>query len=112
MALYLDGAGKIDRIVGLSAVNHGTTAFGLEPMIEFIKSFKWLVFDFDFLTSIAPGLQDILSTSAFIKKVNEGSDTLDSVFHANIVTKYDAIVPPYNSSFQGTGGLNVLNFVL
>ncbi|KAF9932395.1 hypothetical protein FBU30_008247 [Linnemannia zychae] len=107
---YQGGQGKVHSIIGLSAINHGTSWQGLAPFLEKLKGFvKRMTLDVDLVTSAAPALQDIMSTSNFIADLNAHGETLSDVFQANIVTKYDEIVSPYKSSFQnGSGVVNVV----
>ncbi|KAG9063004.1 hypothetical protein KI688_004604 [Linnemannia hyalina] len=104
------GKGKIHSMIGLSAINHGTTWQGLAPLLEKLKEMvKFLTLNVDIVTKAAPALQDIMSTSKFIQELNAHGETLPDVFQANIVTKYDEIVSPYKSGFQsGPGVVNVV----
>ncbi|KAF9134623.1 hypothetical protein BGW39_006388 [Mortierella sp. 14UC] len=107
---YQGGKGKMHSMVGISAINHGTSWQGLAPLLEKLKGMvKALTLNNDLVTKAAPALQDIMSTSQFVKDLNAHGDTLPDVFQANIVTKYDEIVSPYKSSFQsGEGVVNVV----
>ncbi|KAF8942416.1 hypothetical protein BGZ47_006481 [Haplosporangium gracile] len=107
---YQGGKGKMHTMIGLSAINHGTSWQGLAPILEKLKGMvKFLTFNVDIVTKAAPALQDIMSTSKFVKDLNVHGETLPDVFQANIVTKYDEIVSPYKSSFQsGPGVVNVV----
>ncbi|KAG0276079.1 hypothetical protein BGZ95_008030 [Linnemannia exigua] len=107
---YQGGKGKMHSMIGISAINHGTSWQGLAPMLEKLKGMvQFLTFNNDLVTKAAPALQDIMSTSQFVKDLNAHGETLPDVFQANIVTKYDEIVSPYKSSFQsGEGVVNVV----
>ncbi|KAG0378544.1 hypothetical protein BGX24_003524 [Mortierella sp. AD032] len=107
---YQGGKGKMHSMIGISAINHGTSWQGLAPMLEKLKGMvQFLTFNNDLVTKAAPALQDIMSTSQFVKNMNAHGETLPDVFQANIVTKYDEIVSPYKSSFQsGEGVVNVV----
>ena len=85
---YQGGKGKMHSMIGLSAINHGTTWQGLAPILEKLKGMvKFLTFNVDIVTKAAPALQDIMSTSKFVKDLNAHGETLPDVFQANIVTK-------------------------
>lgn len=76
-------------MIGLSAINHGTSWQGLAPILEKLKGMvKYLAFNVDVVTKAAPALQDIMSTSKFVHDLNAHGETLPDVFQANIVTKY------------------------
>ncbi|KAF9087092.1 hypothetical protein BGX23_008368 [Mortierella sp. AD031] len=107
---YQGGKGKMHSMIGISAINHGTSWQGLAPLLEKLKGMvKFLTFNNDLVTKAAPALQDIMSTSKFVADLNAHGETLPDVFQANIVTKYDEIVSPWKSSFQnGTGVVNVV----
>ncbi|KAG0197389.1 hypothetical protein BGX33_000696, partial [Mortierella sp. NVP41] len=72
-------------MIGIAPVHQGTSILGLAPLIERIRSLKvHLLGGVNVVGEVAPALQELLSTSAFIHKLNEGGDTLPDVFQANI----------------------------
>ncbi|KAG0252220.1 hypothetical protein BG011_007114 [Mortierella polycephala] len=104
---YLDGAGKVYRHVGISAINHGTTLSGITVFAKALGIFTPSQPLFD---AIAPSLFQMVDTSEFMAKLNAGGDTAPGVIHSNIVTKYDEIVTPYENCYQN--GPNVVNALL
>jgi len=75
-------------MIGISAINHGTSWQGLAPIFESLKEkIKFLTLNVDLITKAAPALQDIMSTSKFVADLNAHGETLPDVFQANIVTK-------------------------
>lgn len=93
---YQGGKGKMHSMIGLSAINHGTSWQGLAPILEKLKGMvKLLTFNVDVVTKAAPALQDIMNTSKFVADLNAHGDTLPDVFQANIVTKYVTLPVPF-----------------
>ncbi|KAF9435633.1 hypothetical protein BGZ76_005864 [Entomortierella beljakovae] len=94
---YLDGAGKVYRHVGVSAINHGTTLSGI---VTLAKVFGLLEPSQVLFDQIAPSLYQMINTSPFIAKLNAGGDTSPGVIESNIATKYDEIVTPFETCYQ------------
>ncbi|KAG0338795.1 hypothetical protein BG005_003616, partial [Podila minutissima] len=94
---YQGGAGKISRMIGISPVTHGATLSGIETLARAIGLREFSRASLDLA---APALMQMVTDSEFMKKLNDHGDTLPGVFQANIVTKFDEIVTPYQSGFQ------------
>ncbi|KAF9367519.1 hypothetical protein BGX21_007311, partial [Mortierella sp. AD011] len=59
--------------------------------------------------AVAPSFYQMVVNSTFMKKLNAGSDIAPGVTFANIATKYDEVVTPYENCYQNdTGVTNVL----
>jgi triacylglycerol esterase/lipase EstA (alpha/beta hydrolase family) len=97
---YLGGAAKVDRLVGLSPSNHGTTLFGL---LSFVGAAETAA-GFPLLSAIGCAACDQQTAgSPFLTALNAGGDTVPGVTYTVIETKYDDVVTPYVSEFL-TGG--------
>ncbi|KAF9563279.1 hypothetical protein EC968_004892 [Mortierella alpina] len=104
---YMDGAGKVKRMVGIASITHGSTysqlttlaeAYGLtEPLKTAVRT--W-----------CKACIDQVHDSPFIKKLNDGGDTTPGVIHSYIGTRYDETVTPYDITFSYSPG--VTNTVL
>ncbi|KAI1309517.1 hypothetical protein EDD11_004066 [Mortierella claussenii] len=103
---YLGGAGKVNRMVGISPINHGTTLDGITTIAQALRIFNPAQPIFD---SFAPSFYQMVNTSPFIAKLNEGGDIAKGVIHSNIATRYDEVVTPWNTCYQNEPGVtNVL----
>ncbi|SCK52785.1 triacylglycerol lipase [Streptomyces sp. WMMB 322] len=90
---FLDGAEKVNALVGIAPSNHGTTLSGLTGLVDLIPGLG------DAVDGLAPSLMQQKKGSDFINRLNEGGDTLPGVKYTVIATKYDQIVTPYKSQF-------------
>ncbi|KAI9232170.1 MAG: lipase [Podila humilis] len=104
---YLGGAGKVNRMVGISPITHGTTLSGIATVAKALQVFYPAEPLFD---KIAPSFYEMVNTSPFIAKLNAGGDTSPGVVHSNIATKFDEVVTPYQTAFENDPG--VTNVVL
>ncbi|KAG0042503.1 hypothetical protein BGZ83_000387 [Gryganskiella cystojenkinii] len=104
---YLDGAGKVYRMVGVSPITHGTTLDGIANIAKAFNIFYPSQPAFD---SVAPSFYQMVDTSDFIAKLNAGGDIAPGVIHSNIATTFDEVVTPYNTCFQNDA--NVTNVLL
>ncbi|KAF9995470.1 hypothetical protein BGZ80_007496 [Entomortierella chlamydospora] len=103
---YLDGAGKVYRHVGVSPINQGTT---LDSITTFAKAIGLFTPSEPLFDAVAPSFYQMVINSTFMKKLNAGSDIAPGVTFANIATKYDEVVTPYENCYQNdTGVTNVL----
>lgn len=95
---FLNGAAKVDRLVGLAPSNHGTTVDGLQNLAAALAG--------------AVGCDacvEQLAGSAFLTRLNAGGDTLPGVSYTVIETRFDEVVTPFTSAFlSGTAVTNVL----
>ncbi|KAG0048788.1 hypothetical protein BGZ83_006295 [Gryganskiella cystojenkinii] len=104
---YLGGAGKINRMIGISPITHGTTLGGITTLANAVGLLSLGNVGLD---PFAPALMQMVVNSSFIQQLNAPGDTLENVFQANIVTKYDEVVTPYLTGYQT--GAGVVNQVL
>jgi triacylglycerol lipase len=89
---FLGGAAKVDKLIGLSPSNHGTTT-PLAPVVA----------------PVCPSCGEQTAGSAFLTTLNTGGETVAGVSYTVIETRYDEVVTPYTSAFlQGPGVTNVL----
>ncbi|KAG0355910.1 hypothetical protein BG005_005176 [Podila minutissima] len=103
---YLGGAGKVNRMVGVSPITHGTTLSGISTIAKALQIFYPAQQLFD---KIAPSFYQMVDSSSFIAKLNAGGDTSPGVIHSNIATKFDEVVTPWSTAFQqGPGVTNVV----
>ncbi|KAF9159969.1 hypothetical protein BGX20_002721 [Mortierella sp. AD010] len=103
---YLDGAGKVNTHVGVSPINQGTT---LDDITTFAKTVGIFNPSQPLFDAVAPSFYQMVVNSTFMKKLNAGSDIAPGVTFANIATKYDEVVTPYENCYQNdTGVTNVL----
>ncbi len=98
---YLDGASKVDDLIGLSPGNHGSNAWGLAklPGVPQLLGF-----------GLGPAMQQQVAGSPFITALNEGGDTVPGADYTVIQSDKDEIAAPYTSSFLN--GPNVDNILL
>ncbi|KAF9121239.1 hypothetical protein BGW39_010672 [Mortierella sp. 14UC] len=94
---YLDGAGKINRMVGVSAIHHGTTLSGITTFASALHILNPSQPHFD---AVAPALYQMIVGSPFMQKLNAGGDTSPGVIHSNIATRFDEIVTPWETCYQ------------
>ncbi|QRP45124.1 triacylglycerol lipase [Amycolatopsis sp. FDAARGOS 1241] len=102
---YLGGAAKIDKLIGLSPSNHGTSLYGLLSTVQAIPPARDLV-------GVACAACNEQSTgSAFLADLNAGGDTVPGIAYTVIQTKFDDVVTPYTNAFLKSAP-NVENIVL
>ena len=94
---FLGGAGKVSDLVGLAPSNHGTTS----PMA--------LVGAWNGCTACA---QQVAWGSAFLDRLNAGSETPGPVDYTSVETQYDQVVLPYTSAFLSGPRARVTNITL
>ncbi|MEV6674996.1 triacylglycerol lipase [Streptomyces sp. NPDC051162] len=101
---FLGGAPKVGSLVGIAPNNHGTTLSGLTKLLDVVPGARGV------LKGLTPGLTDQVVGSDFMRRLNEGGDTVPGVNYTVIATKYDEVVTPYTSAFLS--GPNVRNVVV
>lgn len=79
---FLEGATKVDDVVGFAPPNHGT-ATPLAPL----------------LGGLCPACAQMAAGSAFITSLNQGVQAPAPVSFTQISTRYDVLVTPYTSAF-------------
>ncbi|WP_435854876.1 esterase/lipase family protein [Streptomyces triculaminicus] len=95
------GAKKVNALVGLAPNNHGTTLSGITKLLDIVPGARGVI------SATAPGLTDQVVGSDFMKRLNEGGDTVPGVRYTVIATRYDEVVTPYETQFLS--GPNVRN---
>ncbi|MGP3988754.1 alpha/beta fold hydrolase [Streptomyces sp. 3N207] len=98
---FLGGASKVNALVGIAPTNHGTTLSGLTKLVDHFPPAG------DVVEEVGPSLLQQKEGSDFIKKLNEGGDTVPGVKYTVIATKYDQVATPYKTGFLD--GPNVKN---
>ncbi|MFF4739599.1 esterase/lipase family protein [Streptomyces sp. NPDC001262] len=101
---FMNGASKVDKLIGLAPDNHGATASGLSTLGRKVPGVSTV------LSLSVPGVEDQRVGSEFMKKLNSKPDTVPGVQYTVISTKYDEIATPYKS--QQLSGPNVRNVVV
>ncbi|UGY90579.1 esterase/lipase family protein [Streptomyces gobiensis] len=100
---FLGGAEKVNALVGIAPDNKGTDLHGLTKLLTYFPGMD------DAIGMSAPGLRDQIAGSEFLKRLNEGGDTVPGVKYTVIATRYDQVVTPYQSQFlDGPDVRNVL----
>jgi len=99
----LGGATKVNSLVGLAPVNHGTTADGLVSLANKLG--------IDVTALPVPDCEscnELIAGSVFLTTLNQGGDTVAGVRYTVIATRFDEAVTPYDSAFlTGPDLLNV-----
>jgi hypothetical protein len=102
---FLGGAAHVANFVGWAAPNHGTTISGLTRLREGIPGFD------EELGHHCGSCPQFMIGSEFLQKLNSGPDeTVGSVLYTVLVTRYDGVVTPLQTSFLT--GDHVKNVVL
>ncbi|MBO1334553.1 triacylglycerol lipase [Streptomyces sp. VRA16 Mangrove soil] len=100
-------AGKVDKLIGITPSNHGTTLSGITQLGAALHVLEPAN---DLLTKIGPALVEQEIGSDFNQRLDAGGDTVPGVDYTVIATKYDEVVTPYTNSFLTAGpGATVTN---
>ncbi|KAF9328804.1 hypothetical protein BG006_008079 [Podila minutissima] len=99
---YLGGKGKVNKMIGVSPINHGTT---LSNIVTVAKAFGVFTSGQATFDKISPSFYQMVNTSPFITKLNKGGDVAPGVITSNIASKFDQFVSPYESCFQEKAGV-------
>ncbi|KAF9548066.1 hypothetical protein EC957_007349 [Mortierella hygrophila] len=99
---YLDGAGKINRMIGVSPIQHGTTLDGITTFASALHLLNPAQPLFD---AVAPALYQMIVGSPFMQKLNAGGDTSPGVIQSNLATRYDEVVTPWETCYQDAPGV-------
>lgn len=101
------GAAKVGTLVGMSPSNHGSG----DPDGEEDDTPAWARSLSRALTrAVAPAFADQSAGSSFMRRLNEGGDTVPGVRYVVIQTRYDEIVTPWTSALLD--GPEVTNIVV
>ncbi|WP_062437143.1 esterase/lipase family protein [Herbidospora daliensis] len=99
---FLNGAAKVNRLIGITPSNHGTDSNGL-------VTFARLLGLSPAIAVVCRACQQQMVGSDFMRALNDGGDTVPGVNYTVIATRYDNVVTPYTSSFlTGDAVRNIL----
>lgn len=101
---FLGGAAKTNDLVQISPLNHGTTTYGIAPVLQQSGIASSAI------SSTCPPCAEQAAGSPFMQKLNGNGDTVPGVSYTVIGTRYDEIITPYQSQFLS--GPNVTNILL
>jgi triacylglycerol esterase/lipase EstA (alpha/beta hydrolase family) len=104
---FLNGAAKVDRLVGIAPVYHGTTLYGLASVASQLA--EALPGGAQAVGQFCGSCQQFLPGSAFLQKLDVRA-VVPGVTFTNIVTRFDELVVPYTSGLLT--GPTVTNIVL
>ncbi len=92
----LGGAAKVDKLVGLSPSNHGTTLGGLTELAARLRLLRPAD---SFLVAACAACVQQQRGSAFLTALNSDGETAPGVHYTVIATRWDEVITPYTSSF-------------
>ncbi len=105
VAKFLGGAAKIDKLVGIAGVYHGTNPAALARLEPYARRLG-ITAPFD---RYCAACIDLLDNSTFIAKLDSGGVTVAGVTYTSIVTRYDELVVPYTSgTLPEAGATNIV----
>ncbi len=105
---FLGGDRYVDKLIGLSPSNHGTTLSGI---VFLRKSFPPLgPFVVNGLEMLLPASIQQTVGHELVKQTYANGDTRPGVTYTTIVTKYDEVVTPFTNQFLD--GPNVTNILM
>lgn len=90
---FLGGARKVGNFVGWAAPNHGTNINGITELRSFYPGF-----DAE-MANYCQSCPQFLPGSDFLRELNAGDETPGAVNYTVLVTRYDALVTPIETSF-------------
>ncbi|KPI34141.1 lipase class 2 [Actinobacteria bacterium OV450] len=91
---YEGGAAKVDRLIGISPSNHGTSASGLATLGQALNVIQPIAD----ITN-AQSLQDQTQCSSVNVALDESGDIVPGVRYTTIVTDQDMVVTPYDNQY-------------
>lgn len=100
---FLNGAGKVHRLIAITPSNHGSSSNGMVNLARLLGLSPAIAL-------VCQACQQQMVDSDFMKLLNGGGDTVPGVEYTVIATRYDTVVTPYTSSFLT--GDNVTNILL
>jgi triacylglycerol esterase/lipase EstA (alpha/beta hydrolase family) len=101
---FLGGAAKVDALVGVSPLNHGTTLAGVAALLGQVPPVASAI------AEACPACAEQAADSEFMKKLNTGGDTVPGVRYTVIGTRYEEVITPYQAQFLT--GPRVTNILL
>jgi len=90
---FLGGAAKVDHFVGWAGPNHGTNIWGITELRTLIPGWD------GYMGAYCGSCPQFMPGSDFLTELNAGDETPGQVHYTVIVTKYDELVTPYQTSF-------------
>jgi len=97
---YLGGRHKVGKLIALAPSNHGTDVDGLAKLPGVPQLLA---------AGLGPSVHDQMAGSRFLRRLDDGGDTVPEVRYTVIETAYDEIVTPYRSAFlKGPHVRNIL----
>lgn len=90
---FLGGAAKVDHFVGWAGPNHGTNLWGITELRRRVPGWD------GYMGASCGSCPQFMPGSDFLAELNAGDETPGQVHHTVIVTKYDELVTPYQTSF-------------
>lgn len=100
----LGGAEKVDKLIGLTPSNQGTTLFGLTALAGLLPPLNEVV------NVVCTACTQQFTGSGFLTELNAGG-TDPAVTYTVIATRFDEVVTPYQNSFLAPAP-NVTNTTL
>jgi triacylglycerol esterase/lipase EstA (alpha/beta hydrolase family) len=91
------GAEKVDRMVGLSPVVHGTDVTGPEQVDVLANALGLSSVEAAIIANGCGSCLEFQPTSQFIQLLEANGITMPGVTYTQIVTRYDELVVPYSS---------------
>lgn len=99
-AKFLGGADKIDRLISLGTLWHGTNTLESATLLTQRATEQGLQLSVDALMGpICPPCLQIQHDSAFIAKLTSGGAAVPGVTYTDIITSNDEFVIPYTSGY-------------
>jgi triacylglycerol lipase len=102
---FLDGADKVDDLIGLAPSNHGTQGV-IAPPPDFAPPADWPD------NPLCQACADQQAGSPLLRKLNRAGDAVAGPDYTVISTVYDEVVTPYRSQFLDGPRRRVTNIVL
>jgi triacylglycerol esterase/lipase EstA (alpha/beta hydrolase family) len=103
----LDGASKVNMLVGIAPDNYGTSLSGL---VNLISDLGLLGITTAVLSVTCPACVEQIHHSSFLNHLNR-APTAPTVRYVVIETKHDEVITPYTNAFL-PAGRNVINITL
>ncbi|KAF9582676.1 hypothetical protein BGW38_010898 [Lunasporangiospora selenospora] len=93
---FLNGASKVDKYAAFGTIAYGTNLSGLVDLAKAIGIFDTVKKVID---PVCKSCLQFLEGSDFLKKLNEGGDTVPGVQYKYIVSAFDQVVTPYTNGY-------------
>lgn len=90
---FLGGTAKVDHFIGWAGPNHGTDIWGITELRHLVPGWD------AGMAASCGSCPQFLPGSKFLTDLNAGDETPGAVHYTTIVTKYDELVTPYQTSF-------------